>query len=178
MGHSPEVITPKEYRVLTILKSLLKPFTILTILIREEYVIALKFAIFIAEGGDAVNFVVENDEDDEEWGSTKLPNPFILPLAWTHGLAAVCYQGHPGISTLKLLGKSLGSFSPLGLISGKTLFLFFVLALWILQSLPSIYMVHPNYMYIINSEGVKKILTKHFDESLVTNKYWSLVDLN
>lgn len=33
-------------------------------------------------------------------------------------------------------------------------------------------------MYIINSEGVKKIFTKHFDESLVTDKYWCLVDSN
>lgn len=99
-GTLPEVVTPKEYRVLTIPKSLLKPFTISTILIREEYVIALKFAIFVAKGGDAANFVVEeNDEDDEEWGSTMLPNPFILPLAQTHGLTAVCYLGHPGIGT-------------------------------------------------------------------------------
>ena len=70
------------------------------------------------------------------------------------------------------------SISSLGLSLGKTLFLFFVLALRVLQSLPSIYMVGPKCIYIVDSKGVRKTPTKKFYRNLVTDEHWCLVDSN
>jgi len=63
-------------------------------------------------------------------------------------------------------------------LSGKTLFLFYVLALRVLQSLPSIYMVKPDCIYIVDSKRVRKIPTKKFNRNLVTDEHWCLVDSN
>jgi len=77
-----------------------------------------------------------------------------------------------------LFNESDESIPSLGLSSGKTLFLFFVLALRVLQSLPSIYMVKPDCIYIVDSKRVRKIPTKKFNRILVTDEHWCLVDSN
>lgn len=66
----------------------------------------------------------------------------------------------------------------MGRSAGKTLFLFFVLALRVLQSLPTIYMVEPEWIYIVDSNRVRKIPTKKFTPDLVTDKHWCLLDSN
>jgi hypothetical protein len=107
-GTLPEVTTLSEYRVLTVPGNALRKFGVSAILIRHEYVIALKFAIFVAQGGsppgpfaEKENDAFEDEEDDphlnsqDEWDSILQSNPFRSP----EGKAYVGYIGHPGIGT-------------------------------------------------------------------------------
>ena len=94
-GTLPDVDTPESYRVLTVPGTILDQYSISTILVRPEYVIALQFAIFIAQGGDPEAFVAQHPE----WSSTMQPNPFTSLVEPARGPGAVSFIGHPGIGT-------------------------------------------------------------------------------
>jgi len=111
-GTLPDVHTPRTCMVLNVPRNILKKFFISSILVRQEYVIALKFAIFIARGGRPSQFkhhknasyTLEVDEPlpDSENESSPDPtmqlNPFISTDPPDPDQAgAVTYLGHPGI---------------------------------------------------------------------------------
>ena len=111
-GTLPEATTPNKCRVLTIPGDALRKFAVSTILIRHEYVIALMFAIFVAQGGSPPgpfaekNDALEDEEDgdphpnsQDEWNSIMQSNPFRSREAQAHGPANIGYIGHPGIGT-------------------------------------------------------------------------------
>jgi len=89
----------------------LENFAVSNILIRHEYVIALMFAIFIAQGGsppgpfdEKKNDALEDDENgdphpnsQDEWNSIMQSNPFGCHEAQVHGHANIGYIGHTGI---------------------------------------------------------------------------------
>ena len=90
----------------------MRKFGVSTILIRQEYAIALKFAIFVAQGGsppgpfgEKENDAFEDEEDDprlnsqDEWNSIMQSNPFRSPEGTAHVPAKIGYIGHPGIGT-------------------------------------------------------------------------------
>ena len=82
--------------VLDVPGNLLKQFLISTILIRQEYVTALNFAIFIARGGRPGDAPLP--EEQNELSLATQPNPFTCPNAQDAFLAgAVALLGHPGI---------------------------------------------------------------------------------
>jgi len=94
--------------VLNVPGNILKPFFISTILIRQEYVIALQFAILIARGGRPSTFKHHRNnrsvtpEVDEPLTESEIEpavqlNPFISPDEPDPDQAgAVAYLGHPG----------------------------------------------------------------------------------
>ena len=92
--------------VLDIPGNLLKQFLISTILIRQEYITALKFAIFIARGGRPGDTIQDETmervgnplpEERNESSLATQPNPFTCPNAQDAFLAgAVAFLGHPG----------------------------------------------------------------------------------
>jgi hypothetical protein len=101
--------------MLNIPENILKRFYISTILIRQEYIIALEFAILIARGCRPSMFKhhrkIENDtpEIDEllpesSPNPTMQLNPFLSPSASDPNVAgAVAIVGHPGIGILKTI---------------------------------------------------------------------------
>jgi len=112
-GTLPDVRTPRTCIMLNVPGNILKKFFISSILVRQEYVIALKFAILIAQGGRPSHFkhhhknasyTLEVDEPlpDSENESSPDPtmqlNPFISPdPPGPDQAGAVTYLGHPGI---------------------------------------------------------------------------------
>ena len=55
----------------------------------------------------------------------------------------------------------------------------YVLTFRVLAILPSLYMVKPDCMYIIDSKGGRKILARDFELDLaVTKEYWCMVESN
>ena len=111
-GTLPEVtVTPNRYRVLNIPGNVLREYSVKSILIRPEYIIALAFAIFVAQGGEPPSDVAEekeidDEEDDDphptsqnEWDSTMQPNPFSSLDAQVPAHISICYIGHPGTGT-------------------------------------------------------------------------------
>lgn len=110
-GTLPEVtVTPNRYRVLNIPGNVLREYSVKSILIRPEYIIALAFAIFVAQGGkppgDFAEKEIDDEEDDDphptsqnEWDSTMQPNPFSSLDAQVAAHISISYIGHPGIGT-------------------------------------------------------------------------------
>lgn len=98
-GTLPEVtVTPEKCRVLTIPGNVLRQYSDKSILIRPECIIALAFAIFVAQGGNYPGVFAEKKIDDEEdddlhrtsqneWDSIMQPNPCsqILSRLLMHG---------------------------------------------------------------------------------------------
>jgi len=113
-GTLPEgTVTPNKYRVLTIPGNVLREYSVKSILIRPEYIVALAFAIFVAQGGKPPGVFAEketdaseDEEDDDllrtsqkEWDSTLQPNPFASLDAPAAGRTAIAYIGHPVTGT-------------------------------------------------------------------------------
>jgi len=106
-GTLPGVRTPKTCTELNVPGNILKPFFISAILIRQEYVTALQFAILIARGDrpskhHRKNRSVTPEVDEPLTESESEPavqlNPFISPDEPDPDKAgAVAYVGHPGI---------------------------------------------------------------------------------
>ncbi len=112
-GTLPDVHTPRTCMVLNVPRNILKKFFISSILVRQEYVIALKFAILIARGGRPSEFkhhcknashALEVDEplpeseNESNLDPAMQPNPFISPDPPDPDQAgAVTCLGHPGI---------------------------------------------------------------------------------
>jgi hypothetical protein len=84
----------------------LKKFGVSTILVRHEYAIALRFAIFVAQGGSPPGPFVEkednafkDEEDDphlnpqDEWNSIMQSNPFRPLEGKAHVPAKIGYIG-------------------------------------------------------------------------------------
>lgn len=103
-------MTPNRYRVLTIPGNVLRQYSVKSILIRPEYIVALAFAIFVAKGGMPTRFAkteAEVEEDDNlhptsqqiEWDSTMEPNLFSSLDAGVTIPRAIAYIGHPGTGT-------------------------------------------------------------------------------
>lgn len=88
----------------------MKKFGVSTILVRHEYAIALRFAIFVAQGGsppgpftEKEDDALEDEEDDphlnfqDEWDSIMQSNPSRSLEGKAHVPAKIGYIGHPGI---------------------------------------------------------------------------------
>jgi hypothetical protein len=85
----------------------LRHYSVKSILIRPEYIVALAFAIFVAQGGMPGRFAkTEAEEEDDnlhptsqknEWDSTMKPNPFSSLDAGVTSMPS--YIGHPGTGT-------------------------------------------------------------------------------
>jgi hypothetical protein len=110
-GTLSDVLTPRTCMVLNVPGSILQQFFISTILIRQEYVTALAFAIFIAGGGRSSQFKhhPKNESDtpgvDESIPESSpdpamQPNPFLSPNQLVNLAGAVAFLGHPGIGML------------------------------------------------------------------------------
>ena len=117
-GTLSDVFTPRTCMVLNVPRSILQQFNISTILIRQEYVMALAFAIFIAGGGRASQFKHDpKNESDTSGVDESIPesspesspdlamrsNPFLSPNELVNVAGAVAFLGHPGIGMLNFI---------------------------------------------------------------------------
>jgi len=100
--------------VLNVPGNILQRFFISTILIRQEYVTALAFAILIARGGRSSEFKHHRkNESDTPGVDDSLPesspdpamqlNPFLSLNPLVNFAGAVAFLGHPGIGMLKFI---------------------------------------------------------------------------
>jgi hypothetical protein len=110
-GTLSDVLTPRTCMVLNVPGSILQQFFISTILIRQEYVTALAFAIFIAGGGRSSQFKHHPKNEGDTPGVNESipesspdpamqPNPFLSPNELVNIAGAVAFLGHPGIGML------------------------------------------------------------------------------
>jgi hypothetical protein len=102
------------------------------------------------------------------------PNPFISRDAPSRR----CFHRPPGYRYVKASFDKSENHLTFGLSSGKSLFLFYVLALRVLQTLPSIYMAKADCIYVVDSNGIRKEPAEEFGQSLVNEECWCLVDSN
>jgi len=107
-----DVLTPRTCMMLNVPESILHQFFILTILIHQEYITALAFAIFIAGGGESSQFKHHPKHESNTPGVNKSipesspdpamqPNPFLSPNKLVNFAGAVAFLGHPSIGMLK-----------------------------------------------------------------------------
>jgi len=110
-GTLSDVLTPRTCMVLNVPGSILQQFFISTILIRQEYITALAFAIFIAGGGRSSQFKhhpknegdtpgVDESIPESSADPAMQPNPFLSPNELVNIAGAVALLGHPGIGML------------------------------------------------------------------------------
>jgi len=99
--------------VLNIPGNILQQIFISTILIRQEYVTALAFAILIARGGRSSEFKHHRKNESGKGVDDSLPelsldpamqlNPFLSLNPLVNFAGAVAFLGHPGIGILKFI---------------------------------------------------------------------------
>ena len=163
----PGIHVPPTYWVLKIqdwLEELVPESSLLGVLIRDEYMEALKavieysskrttnFPTVVSHGGDRK----DNEDDmrvDDDTLSAPFRNPFLDPpaqlVSYRGGFILV---GHPGIGEQHRFLPAVDSHPCLG----KTVWLNVVLILRLQAGLPTIYQSHPDRLYFFSKEGVFK----------------------
>jgi len=157
------------------------------VLIREEYVQALRAVIEFAEEGTFV-FPTDDEEESEQNATqvhdTYFENPFSKLSAKSLSLmGGFILTGHPGIGEYHNVSSKIET--PSLLFTGKTVWLLVVLILRLQAGLPSIYQSEVDHMHVFNDEGVFKFNCGPRGnpdwtelERYVPPTAWALVDSN